>query len=218
MKVEVHFNLWSAHLPFYPSCRCGLVVGASPSSNPEGESSAEPCLWAVGTPSPGESGWAPPPLSALSLRLPFAPWHGGPFKQSTLACVNLCPSRLWSGQTGCRRGMPLPVSPGGQSPTGGEAHLRAPRGPGRRADDFTCVFTAPPGPEFLTSTPTCLCSQREWGPGHRQGSPGVQLVILNKLSLCGQITHSCPPLFLLLFTLHYLCDLRKLQKLSRPHV
>ena len=70
------------------------------------------------------------------------------------------------------------------------------------------MFTAPPGPEFLTSTPTCLCSQREWGPGHRPGSPGVQLVILNKLSLCGQITHSCPPLFLLLFTLHYLCDLR----------
>lgn len=60
-----------------------------------------------------------------------------------------------------------------------------------------------PGLSSLTSTP-------EWGPVHRQGSPGVQLDILNKVSPCGQTTHSCPALFLLLFALYYLHDLRKL--------
>ena len=40
------------------------------------------------------------------------------------------------------------VSPGGQTLTGCEAHLRAPRGPGMGMDDFTSVFTAPSGPEL----------------------------------------------------------------------
>lgn len=39
MTVEVHFNLWSAHLPFYPSpalaARHGLVVGVPSSTQRE---------------------------------------------------------------------------------------------------------------------------------------------------------------------------------------
>lgn len=66
------------------------------------------------------------------------------------------------------------------------------------------------GLNSLTSTPACLYSQCEWGPVHRQGSLGVQLVILNRLSLSGQTAHSCPALSLLLFSLYYLHDLRKL--------
>lgn len=69
MRVEVHFNLWSAHLPFYPSCPRSQTRPCSrgvPLIQPRGRvlSSAEPCLWAVGTPSLGEPGWAPPPLSS----------------------------------------------------------------------------------------------------------------------------------------------------------
>lgn len=72
--------------------------------------------------------------------------------------MDLCSSWLCLVRLGADKGHLSLVSPSDQTPTGCQAHLRAPKGPRVGVDGITSVFTAPPGPELPHPNP-------------RQGSP-----------------------------------------------